>query len=98
MRKVYRKNTDDFQNELFGEYLNILPIVRTNEGYIETQAMVYFIQDDGSIGVSAREDVIIKSDNRHYYPKALDEDEIIENLEDIELDPSDLEIDGNIKK
>lgn len=83
--RVYKKFDDDFQEELLGEYLNILSITHTNAGNIVSDAMVYYIQDDGSIGTANRIDVLIKDDRTPYYPnKALDEDDISEEIDYLE--------------
>lgn len=85
MKKVFNKNTEGLEDEFLGEYLNIIPITRsTNCDEIVTQAMVYYIQDDGYIGVADRCAIIIKDDRIPYYPNDLDESKIIENLENME--------------
>ena len=81
--RVYRKEHDDFSLELLGEYLNLLAISRTDpQGDIVTDAMVYFIQDDGSIGTANRLDVIDKDDKNPYYQsKPIDETDIAEEID-----------------
>lgn len=82
--RVYKKHNLDIEPVYLGEYLNLISIVRSDgdEGIV-TDAMVYFIMDDGSVETANRKDVILKSDknNNLIDVKPLTEDDIIEEIE-----------------
>lgn len=83
--RVYRMLEDEGQisEEYLGEYLSILPITYQNAGEIRTDPMVYYIQDDGSVGTENRINVLIKHDKNNYYPnKPLTEDDILEGIDE----------------